>query len=379
MTKNGKRELLVWLRAQYVKARKVEKGRILDQFVLATGYHRKYAIDLLKHGPPTRTKQKRGSRRRYGLDVVAGLAQVWKASGHLCGKRLQPFLPEMVAVLERHHELHLAPATRDKLLQMSAATMDRALKPARARLPQRGRSTTKPGSLLKKAIAIRTFGDWNERQPGFVEADLVAHWGETTAGEYLNTLCVVDIHTRWHEPVALPNKGQKATFEGLLLTRQRLPFPLLGFDSDNGSEFINTHLFDYCLTEHILFTRARPYVKNHQAHVEQRNWSVIRQTVGYDRYESPQALALLAATYADLRLLVNFFQPVMKLAAKTRVGSKVHKKYDTAQTPYQRILACPDIDPLVKDQLRQLYLSLNPLALRRRMQRNLDKLWALQR
>jgi hypothetical protein len=262
---------------------------------------------------------------------------------------------------------------------MSAATMDRALKAARARLPQHGGSTTKPGSLLKKAIAIRTFGDWNEHQPGFVEADLVAHCGETTAGEYVNTLCVVDIHTRWHEPVALPNKGQKATFEGLLLIRQRLPFALLGFDSDNGSEFINAHLYDYCLNQHILFTRARPYIKNDQAHVEQRNWSVIRQTVGYDRYESPQALALLTAIYADLRLLVNFFQPVMKLVLKTRVGSKVHKQYDTAQTPYQRLLAWAEVDPLAMQQLRQLYLTLNPVALRRRMQANLAKLWALER
>lgn len=379
MTKNGKRELVASLRAGYLKAGRGEKGRILDQFVRATGYHRKYAIGLLKHGPPAEGKGKRGSRRRYGRDVVAALAQVWKAGGYLCGKRLQPFLPELVTVLERHGELRLAPATREKLLTMSAATIDRDLKAARARLPQRGRSTTKPGSLLKKAIAIRTFGDWNENKAGFVEVDLVAHCGETTFGEYLNTLCMVDILTRWHEPFALPNKGQQVTFNGIKTLRTRLPFDLLGIDSDNGGEFINAHLFDYCKDEHILFTRARPYKKNDQAHVEQRNWSVIRQTVGYDRYESQHALALLTTIYADLRLLVNFFQPVMKLVTKTRSGSKVHKKYDTAQTPFQRVLACPDVKPLVKDQLSQFYLTLNPVALRRRMQHNLDKLWALER
>ena len=202
---------------------------------------------------------------------------------------------------------------------------------------------------------------------------------ESTAGMYLNTLCVVDIATGWTEPVAVVHKGQKATFEGIQSMRQRLPFPLLGIDSDNGSEFINDHLHRYCLSEQITFTRSRPYKKNDQAHVEQKNWTAVRQWVGYERYESPEALALLQAIYADLRLFVNFFQPVMKLVDKKRVGSKVHKKYDTARPPYQRVLASPDIDDSVKDQLRDLYLSLNPLALQRRIETNLKKLWTLDR
>jgi hypothetical protein len=379
MTKQAKRELLKKIRPRYLKASKAEKTRILDEFVATTDYNRKYAIHLLHNGPPRRSTKRAGRQPTYGPDVVAALAKVWEASGRVCGKRLGPFVPEMVAVLERHGELAISPETKSLLLHMSVATIDRRLQAARAKLPQRGRTTTKPGSLLKDAIPVRTFADWDEAKPGFVEMDLVAHCGDTTAGVYLNTLCVVDIATGWTEPVAVANKGQKATFEGIKTMRQRLPFPLLGIDSDNGTEFINDHLHRYCLKEHITFTRSRPYRKNDQAHVEQKNWTVVRQWVGYERYESPEALALLETIYIDLRLFVNFFQPVMKLVEKKRVGSKVRKKYDTAQTPYQRVLASPDIDDSVKDQLRELYPSLNPLALQRRIEANLKKLWAPDR
>jgi len=379
MTKGAKRELLEALRPRYLKASKRGKGRILDEFTATTGYNRKYAIHLLRNGPPRRRRKRVGRRWTYGPEVVAALVQVWEVSGHLCGKRLQPFLPELVAALERHGELSIASITRAQLLQMSAATIDRRLKRARAKLPQRGRSTTKPGSLLKAAISIRTFADWDEKRPGFVELDLVAHCGQTTAGEYLNTLCSVDIDTRWCEPLGLPNKGQKATFQAIQTMRQLLPFPLLGIDSDNGSEFINHHLHHYCLKEQITFTRSRPYNKNDQAHVEQKNWTVVRQTIGYDRYESPEALALLETIYADLRLFVNFFQPVMKLVSKSRVGSKVRRKYDTAQTPYRRVLASPHIDQEAKEQLRQLYLILNPVALQRSINAHLEQLWALEK
>lgn len=379
MTKLGKRELLEAVRPRYLKASRKEKGRILDEFIAVTGYNRKYAIHLLRNGRPRRRRKGVGRRWTYGPEVVAALVQVWEASGHLCGKRLQPFLPELVAALERHGELTIASQTKAQLLQMSAATIDRRLKRARARLPRRRRSTTKPGSLLKDAIPIRTFADWNEHRPGFVEMDLVAHCGETAAGEYLHTLCAVDIETRWCELLALPNKGQRATFEGIQTMRKRLPFPLLGIDSDSGSEFINHHLYRYCLREQITFTRSRPFRKNDQAHVEQKNWTAVRQTVGYDRYESSEALSLLQAIYADLRLFINFFQPVMKLVSKTRVGSKVRRKYDMAQTSYQRILASPYVSQDVKERLCQLYLILNPIALRRRINAHLEQLWALER
>jgi len=237
MTRRSKLELLEALRPRYGKAGKKAKGRMLGEFCAATKYNRKYAIQLLRHGPPRSKKGKPGRRPRYGGDVIAALVEVWQASGHICGKRMHPFLPELVEALERHGELRLAPEVKSKLLQMSRATIDRRLQRARSQLPVRGRTTTRPGSLLKSAIPIRTFADWDDARPGFLEIDLVAHCGETTAGEYLHTLSAVDIDTRWYEPVALPNRSQKATFEGIRTLRHRLPFPLLGLDSDSGGEF----------------------------------------------------------------------------------------------------------------------------------------------
>ena len=375
MTPAAKRELLKALRPRYLKASKAGKSRILDEFVAATGYHRKYAIQLLKNGPPARRVRQGGTPSPYTGDVVAALVQVWEASGYLCSKRLHPFMDEWLDILERHNELVFAPRIKALLCQMSPATIDRKLQRARAqRGRQRGLSTTKPGTLLKDAIPIRTFADWNEQQPGFVEVDLVAHCGDTTAGTYLNTLCLVDIHTHWCELAALPNKGQAATFAALKTLRQQLPFALLGLDSDNGSEFINDQLLRYCQTQQITFTRSRPYRKNDQAHVEQKNWSAVRRVVGYDRYESPQAQALLAAIYADLRLFINFFQPTMKLLAKSRQGSKVHKRYEPAQTPYQRVMASPHV---TAEDKAALYLTLNPLALQRQIEAHLHQLWHL--
>lgn len=379
MTLKTRRELLANLRPRYLKASKAEKGRILDEFVALTGYNRKYAIHLLKNGAPRRRARKRRSRLRYTLEVVAALAQVWAVSGYLCSKRLQPFMGELLDVLERHGELTLEPHIKALLCQMSPATMDRKLKRTRARRGQRrGLSTTKPGTLLKDAIPVRTFADWNEQQPGFVEVDLVAHCGTTTAGVYINTLCLVDIHTHWCELAAIPNKGQAATFDALKGLRQQLPFALLGIDSDNGSEFINDQLYRYCLDQQITFTRSRPYRKNDQAHVEQKNWTAVRRVIGYDRYESAYALALLTAVYADLRLLINFFHPTMKLVEKVRVGSTVRKRYAPAQTPYQRVSNSHHISDEEKAQLQQLYLSLNPVALQRRVEVNLRKLWNLK-
>lgn len=379
MTRRSKLELLEALRPRHGKAGKKAKGRMLDEFCAATKYNRKYAIQLLRHGPPRSKKGKRGRHPRYGRDVVAALVEAWQASGPICGKRLHPFLPELVEALERHGELRLAPEVKDKLLQMSRATIDRRLQRARSKLPVRGRTTTRPGSLLKSAIPIRTFADWDDARPGFLEIDLVAHCGETTAGEYLHTLSAVDIDTRWYEPVALPNRSQKATFEGICTLRRRLPFPLLGLDSDSGGEFINYHLYHYCQEEHITFTRSRPFKKNDQAYVEQKNWTPVRQTIGYERYDSHQALALLRSIYQDLRPFVNFFQPVMKLQSKIRLGSKVRKKYDQAQTPYRNVMASDLVEQSVKQELTQVYLSLNPVDLRRRIDANLARLWRLPR
>jgi hypothetical protein len=375
MTKIGKRELLEAIRPRYLRASKAEKGRILDEFVITTGYHRKYAIRLLRHGPPRRPAGRRRGRRIYTLAVVQALTYVWEVCDCICSRRLHPFLPEILAVLERHQELVLAAETKELLLRMSRATIDRLLKPARARRPQRGLSTTKPGTLLKKAISVRTFADWEDARPGFLELDLVAHCGDSTSGEYIHTLDTVDVSTGWSECVAVPNRGQQAVFQALQVIRARLPFPLLGIDSDNDSAFINDHLYRYTQREQITFTRSRPYKKNDQAHIEQKNWSVVRRLIGYDRYDSAQALAHFNALYQDLRLYVNFFQPSLKLVDKHRVDKKVRKTYDVAKTPYQRVLLSSDVTEGNKEALRQTYASLNPVALRRRIDAHLNALW----
>ena len=375
MTKIGKRELLEAIRTRYLRASKADKGHILDEFVATTGYHRKYAIWLLGHGAARRSAGRRRGRRIYTQAVAQALTEVWEICGRVCLRRLHPFLPDIVQVLEHHRELVLPADTKALLLRMSRATVDRLLKPARARQPQRGLSTTKPGTLLKKAIPVHTFADWDDAQPGFLELDLVAHRGDSTSGEYIHTLDTVDVSTGWSECVAVPNRGQLAVFGALQTVRQRLPFPLRGIDSDNDSAFINDHLYRYTQREQITFTRSRPYKKNDQAHIEQKNWSVVRRLVGYDRYDSTDALARLNALYEDLRLYVNFFQPSMKLVAKHRVDNKVRKTYDLAQTPYQRVLQSNDISDVNKEGLRQIYASLNPVALRRSIDAQLNALW----
>lgn len=378
MTYRSKRELLEAIRPRYLKANKIGKQQVLDEFVAATGYHRKYANRLLKHGPPPKKLTKRGRRKIYQGEVIEALTNIWEICGRICSKRLKPFLPEMVAVLERHNELVLSQDTKNLLLKMSCSTIDRCLQPARFD-QQRGLSTTKPGTLLKKAIPVRTFADWDDAQPGFVEVDLVAHCGESVHGQYLNTLNVVDIATAWSECLALFHRNQQVVSAAILDLRKRLPFPLLGIDSDNGSEFINDTLYRYCLQEEITFTRSRPYKKNDQAHVEQKNWSVVRRLIGYDRYETKEELALLKAIYQDHRLYVNFFQPVLKLIEKQRIGSKVIKRYDQATTPFRRVLASPDVTLEDKTHLQYQFIQLNPVTLRNRIDDNIAKLWKINR
>jgi hypothetical protein len=231
--------------------------------------------------------------------------------------------------------------------------------------------------LLKNSIPIRTFADWQEKRPGFLEADLVAHCGESTEGFYLTTLCTVDVASSWSECAGVWGKGQERVGSAIHRVRQRLPFPLLGLDSDNGSEFINQHLYTYCHREGITFTRSRAYKKNDSCHVEQKNWSVVRRLVGYDRYSSRAALETLNRVYDLLRLHVNFFQPVMKLVAKTRHGAKVHKVYDQARTPYQRLLEAGALTEAKQHELAAIYHGLNPIILVRQINENLEHLWRL--
>ncbi len=377
MSQISKRELLAELRPRYRKANRSEKQRILDELVATTGYHRKHAIQLLNHIPRRSNQRRRPRKPKYDGRVVAALEQCWQAANGICGKRLVPVLAEYVAALERHGELVLDDETRQKLLSLSAATADRLLKRARERSRPHGLSTTKPGTLLKHAIPIRTFADWDDARPGFTEVDLVAHCGDSTQGEYVNSLNMVDIKTRWTEFVPLLNKSQAAVTAAIEQCRQRLPYALLGLDSDNGGEFINENLKRYCEQHAITFTRCRPYKKNDQAYIEQKNWTTIRQTVGYDRFVGERACALLAAVYEPLRLYINFFQPVMVLISKERAGAKVKRCYDRAKTPYQRVLDAPEVADEAKERLRQQYASLNPAELLRQIQRHLETLWKL--
>jgi hypothetical protein len=376
MSKKSRDELVKRTHPRYLQASRAEKTRILDEFVAATGYHRKHAIRKLRKGVPESQRERRGRKRTYTGDAVRALAEIWRICGCICGTRLRPFIPEMVVVLERHDELVVDADTKELLLKMSISTIDRCLAPFRQ---QRGRglSTTKPGTLLKDAIPVRTFSDWDEAKPGFAEMDLVAHCGDTTAGQYLQTLTVTDVASGWTECLVLPHRSQKAVSAAMLELRAHLPFPLLGVDSDNDGVFINETLQRYCEEEQITFTRSRPYKKNDQCFVEQKNWSVVRRTIGYRRYESAAALALFQAIYADLRLYVNFFQPVMKLTHKEREGSKVRKYYDEAKTPHQRIMA--SVSAKDKLRLQHTYLQLNPAALRRQIDANLRHLWQLAR
>jgi len=282
-------------------------------------------------------------------------------------------------VLERCGELQLPAETKRLLLQMSSATIDRCLGPARFEHPSHGLSTTKPGSLLKKAIPVRTFTPWDEDKPGFLEIDLVAHCAGSVEGQYINTLTCVDLSTGWIECLAVHHRTQQAVFEAIRSMRTRLPFLLLGLDSDNGGEFINALLYQYCLSEEITFTRSRPYQKNDQAHVEQKNWSVVRRLIGYDRFETEEEYLLLQSIYTDLRLYANFFQPVLKLVSKEHVDKKLIKRYDTAATPYQRVLAANEIPFETKARLTNLYVQLNPVHLRTTIDEKVAKLWKIPR
>lgn len=378
MSVTSRRELVGVVAPRYRAARGEERGRILEEFVASTGYHRKYALSVLNHPITKGTAHRRRARpRQYAFAVQQGLVTCWRAANGICSKRLVPYLPELVRVLEQYGELHLDAATKARLLTLSPATADRLLRAERQRAKPHGLGTTKPGTLLKSAIAIRTFAEWNEAEPGFTEIDLVMHCGTTTRGEYLHSLTVTDVATGWTECVALRNRGQQAVFQALVLARGRLPFPLRGIDSDNGGEFINAHLLRYCQEEQLTFTRSRPYKKNDQAYVEQKNWSVVRQLVGYERYESLSAYEALCALYEVVRLYINFFQPSMKLVSKVREGSKVKKHYDQAKTPYQRVLESEQVSEQVKARLRQQYALLNPMALLRQMQRLQNVLWKL--
>lgn len=378
MTRASLREYAAVQRERYQPASRGDKRRLLDEMVAVTGMHRKAAIRLLRRPPRWAPVPGRAGRpRRYGAEVAAAAEVLWQASGRIGAHRLHPFVPEWLDRLLQCGELMVPPAVDKLVRQASRPTLARLLGPARAQYPRRGATTTRPSTWLKQQIPIRTFADWDDARPGFCQVDLVAHCGSTTQGFYLHTLCAVDAATSWVELQALWGKGHYRVAAGVQAVRERLPVALAGLDSDNGSEFINRVLYYYCWREGITFTRGRPWKKNDSALVEQKTGAVVRRLVGYDRFASKPAHAQLARVYALARLHVNFFQPVEKLVTKHRTGARVHRVFDRAQTPYQRLCAAGVLTPLKRAELDALYQRLNPLQLQRDLEAALERLWTL--
>lgn len=364
------------LRKRYRKATKKQRGHILDEFVETTGYHRKHAIALLRGKRKHRNCQIaiRHPRQRTYTDedkrAVIWLADLFDEIG---SKRLRAAMNANLEVLYRQHALRVSRACFKRLHVISPATMDR-LRHSERRTPGHRRGGTKPGTLLKSQISVRTFADWDDKRPGFEEIDLVQHDGGNSSGFFACTLNVTDVCLGWTEMRAVVTKAQKYVFAALGHIRADLPFPLLGLDSDNGAEFINDQLIRYCDAEQITFTRGRTGHKNDNPYVEQKNWSVVRRLVGYARFDTPQQVNQLNALYVVARLYVNHFIPVQKLVSKQRVGRKTHKVYDAYKTPYQRVLDSSLVSAKAKRKLRAIHATLDIVELKRQMDQLLDAL-----
>jgi len=360
-------ELVVAIAERYARGNRAERGRILDEFVAVTGFHRKHAARLLGGRQPRRQRSSRPSRRVYDDAVREALIVIWEASDRICGKRLKSLVPILVEAMERHGHLQLAPEVRTSLLAISAATIDRALREVRGQPGRRAQRRSPPSAAVRRSVPVRTFSDWQDPPPGFCEADLVAHSGPRASGSFIQTLVVTDIATGWTECAPLLVREQELLTEVLTELRKVLPFDLLGFDTDNDSVFINETVHDYCQAAGIAFTRCRPYRKNDQAWVEQKNGAIVRRIVGYRRFEGLEAAAGLARLYATARLYVNFFQPSFKLAEKERQGAKVRKRYHPPATPFQRLLADPRASAETKRHVRAIHATLDPVGLLREM------------
>ena len=363
ISESTKRELVKAIVMRYRRATRSEKGRILDEFVKVTRYHRKHAIRLLNQDRPVEVKSIRTSRRIYDEAVRQALIAIWEAADRICGKRLRVVMQDYIRSLEGHGHLKLNPELREKLLTVSAATIDRLLSPVR--MEARGRTKRHRGSksYVKRKVPIRTFADWNEPEPGNFETDLVAHNGGYSAGSCVHSLVLTDIYSGWTECVALVAREQSLVVEALQALQSLLPVPLIGIDTDNDTAFMNETVVEYCLTNGINFTRSRAYLKNDQAWIEQKNGAVVRRFVGHQRLRGIMATQILGRLYKLTRLYVNFFQPSFKLRHKTRVGARVYKSYFPPATPCDRLLDSEQIDEETKARLREQKASLDPVQL----------------
>jgi hypothetical protein len=356
-------ELVAAIAGRYAQSGRLEKGRILDEFVAITKMHRKHAQRLLKQGKPRPRSAPRPGRRIYDEAVREALILVWESSDRICGKRLKSLVPVLVEAMERHGHLKLVDEVRSRLLSMSAATIDRSLREIREQAGGRKRRRAVASASLRRSVPVRTFSDWGDPPPGFFEADLVAHSGPRANGSFIQTLVLTDIATGWTECMPLLFREQTLLTEVLSQMQARLPINVLGFDTDNDSVFMNSTVKDYCVTNRIEFTRSRPYRKNDQAWVEQKNGAIVRRMVGYRRFEGLEAAAELGRLYDSVRLFVNFFQPSFKLAEKQRDGAQVRKRYHKPAAPYQRLLDDPRTPADVRLQVSAVYATLDPIWL----------------
>lgn len=362
MTKTDKQAVVRAFSKQYIHGRKREKTQLLTKISQTTGYSRKHLMEILVDPP----KHRKRCRRKFGskyIPVIKPLKKLWAISNYACGQRLKPMVPPYLAALRRHKELTVLPWERELLLKISSATIDRLLKADRRKINIKGRSRTKPGTLLKHQIPIKMWTDWDNTVPGFLEIDSVHHCGGSLLGDYIYTLDTTDVATGWNECCAHLGKGEIRTVNALETIRKRLPFPLLGIDFDCGGEFVNYHLIRYSKRNQVTYTRAREGMRNDQNYIEQQNYSVVRRFVGYTRLDTGKQLMLLNRLYVKLSSYQNFFQPVMRLKEKVRDGAKVTRKYGVPLTAYQRFLKRRDMPKEIKLKLRLRYETLNPKKL----------------
>lgn len=375
MGPQARQEYLAQMRDRYLRAARREKGRMLTEAVTVTGYHRKAIIRAWQRPVARRARgPRRGRPTRYDAAVVRALRAIWAAAGYPWSRRLKALLPAWLPWARRR--LALSPATDAKVRAISARQIDRVLASDKRTIRRRLYGRTKPGTLLKHHIAVKT-DHWDVTEPGFTEVDLVSHSGDRADGDFLHTLNLTDIQTTWVEHGAVMGKSQVRVQERLHELRAALPFALRGIDSDNGSEFINAHLHQYCQAQQIQFTRGRPYKKNDNAHIEQKNWTHVRKLMGYVRYDSTAALTAMNAVYADLRLLQNLFLPSVKLQRKERIGARLRRHYDAPQTPLDRVRLCPQADPVKVATLLRQRARLDPFALAARVDDQLAQVYAL--